>query len=348
MGGYRRWLVLALKVGALAVAFVVITRLIRRVDWSEVGDALGQLEFWQIAALLGVVAIRQVVNSLPLALFTPNLPVRRAVANDLVGNLVATVAPAPSDIVARMSLFRRWGVDVSRGMAGLVLNSLFFYIVRLAAPMLGFLLLWATYEYDGVFATAAITGGIGAVAIAVGLVIGMSSRDSAAKLGRFLGRTLHRIRDSWPDEQAMQTRLVEFHANVSARLIKNWYWAAGAVLLQVLIESLIMLMALRFVDVSPTEVPGAIIIACFLLIYPMTALPFLGLGVLDATFIAVVADRSAAYGPELVAGVIVWRVCVQLLPLIAGGVTLLWTQIRGRGLADAAQVDSPTPPASGG
>ena len=44
----------------------------------------------------------------------------------------------------------------------------------------------------------------------------------------------------------------------------------------------------------------------------------MALGVLDAGLVALISDNASADASSLVAGVIVWRVCVQLVPLVAG------------------------------
>jgi len=57
----------------------------------------------------------------------------------------------------------------------------------------------------------------------------------------------------------------------------------------------------------------------------MTALPLLGLGVLDAAIVSLIADRSAADTDGLVAALVVWRVFFQLVPLLLGAATVgLW------------------------
>jgi uncharacterized membrane protein YbhN (UPF0104 family) len=75
--------------------------------------------------------------------------------------------------------------------------------------------------------------------------------------------------------------------------------------------------------VSPAQAPLLVVVAAFLSVYLLTATPFLGIGVLDAALIALIADRAPASSASLVAGVIIWRVCVQLVPLVAGLVPLV-------------------------
>ena len=57
--------------------------------------------------------------------------------NDQGAILMSTVAPPPSDLALRMAMFNSWGVPTAKGLAGTVMNTLTFYIVRFAAPAVG-------------------------------------------------------------------------------------------------------------------------------------------------------------------------------------------------------------------
>lgn len=328
----------ALVWAALVVLLWYVVRVLRRVDWAAVGEAIALLSWWQAGVLLVLVVVRQLLSSAPLAFFTQGLGVRRAVANDLVGTLVATVTPAPADIVARAALFRAWGVDVGRGLAGLVLNSVLFYAVRLGAPVVGaVLMLWTVGDETAVGWTAAVSG-LAAAGVVVGLTIVFRGSASAAALGRWAGGLARRVRPTWPGPDDLERRLVEFHSNVADRWARFWGWASGSLALMVGVEALILVLALRFVGVGPSQAPLLVVVAAYLSVYLLTATPFLGLGVLDAALVALIADRSSASASSLVAGVIVWRVCVQLVPLLAGLVPLV--ALRGvRATGQAAELD---------
>lgn len=308
---------------AVAALAWYLVRALRRVDWAAVGDAVSHLAWWQVLVLLLLVVARAALSSTPLALFTEGLGLRRAVGNDLVGNLAATVTPAPADIVARAAMFRAWGVDVGQGMAGLVLNSILYYVVRLAAPVVGAVLLLWTVGDEGAVGWAAAVSGLASAAIVAVLVVGSRSAASAGAVGRLLGRAAQRVRRSLPGPEQMEQTVVEFHGRVAARWLRFWPPALLSLAGMVLLESMILVLALRFVGVPPSQAPTLVVVACFLSVYLLMATPFLGLGVLDAAVVALVAERSSADASELVAGLVVWRVCVQLVPLAAGVAPLL-------------------------
>ncbi|ACZ23124.1 hypothetical protein Sked_32280 [Sanguibacter keddieii DSM 10542] len=313
-----------LLVWAAVVALAwYLVRALRRVDWPAVGDAISHLAWWQVAVLLLLVVARASLSSTPLALFTEGLGLRRAIGNDLVGNLAATVTPAPADIVARAAMFRAWGVDVGQGMAGLVLNSILYYVVRLAAPVAGAVLMLWTVGEEGAVGWAAVLSGLASAAIVAVLVVGSRSATSAGAVGRVLGRVAHRVRRTLPGPEQMEKTVVEFHARVAARWLRHWPAALLSLTGMVVVESTILVLALRFVGVPPSQAPTLVVVACFLSVYLLMATPFLGLGVLDAAVVALVSMHTPAQASDLVAGLVVWRVAVQLVPLAAGVVPLL-------------------------
>lgn len=320
----------------LVVALVwFLVRFLRRLDWAAVGDAVGHLAWWQALVLLVLTVARTLLAAAPLGLLVDGLGTRRAAANDLTGNLVATVTPAPADIVARAALFRAWGVDVSAGMAGLVLNSILYYVVRLAVPVVGALLLLALGR-EGAVGWPALVSGLASVTIVVVLVLGSRSEEGAYAVGRRLGSLAHRVRPSWPGPDELGARVRALYVTIAQRWRTGWWRSLLALGAMVLVETAMLVLALRFVGVTSAQAPLVVVAAAFFSTYLLMATPFLGLGVLDAAVVAIVADRTGAAPAGLVAGLVVWRVAVQLVPLAAGTVPLL--SLRRRARRDAADL----------
>lgn len=300
-----------------------LIRLLHSIDWSAVVDALAQISAWEGLALLALIALRQMFSAAPLALFTKGLGVGRAVASELVGVLIATVTPPPADLVARAALLRAWGVDVARGLAGLGLTTVLFYAVRLAVPVVGAVLMWWTVGESAMLGWVAAISGLAAGVMILLLGLLFRGSGSAERLGRRIGAVAQRIRSSLPGPEAVAARLVEFHGHVADRWHRFWGWSTGSLSAMVAVEALTLVVVLRFLGVSASEAPLLVIVASFLSAYLLIATPFLGLGVLDAAVVALIADRSDADPALLVAGMVVWRVCVQLVPLVAGLVPLV-------------------------
>ena len=312
----------------LAVILVVCAWVVReflgRVDWAAVWEALTRLSWWQFPILLTVLMVRQVMNALPLALFIKGLSVFRALINDLTAAMMAVVAPPPADMVLRVAMFKSWGIDASRGLAGAMMNTVTFYINRFTAPVVGLvILLVARGEARSLWAVAG--SAVIAIAIAVLLVLVVRSEVFAARAGAAGGRLARRFR-STVDADAWAATAVEFQDNVSQRFKRGLPRSLAGLVVMVLADATVLLLTLRFVGVGAEQVPTVDVIATFFIAYPLTLPPLMGLGVLDVvllgTFMEVGGD---ALEPEIVAALTVWRALTLVGPVVLGvGASAYW------------------------
>lgn len=329
----RKVLSFVLRVAVAAAVVWIVSGLIGRIDWRAVGDALATLSWWAIPVLILVLLLRQVLSSAPVARFVPRLGLRRSLHNEMAANLVATVAPPPSDMAVRVSMFRSWGVDPVDGMAGVTLATVVFWGARFLAPVIGL----ATFVVRGVerrqWAVAGVSAAI-AIAIITLLVLVLRSHRWADAVGRVAARTVTKVVRP-VDEEAWAATVVDFRSRVDTTLRKHLAPALTLMLAGIVLESFILLASLRLVGV-PSSLTSAEIVGTFLLAYPMTMLPFMGLGALDATLIATWIDNVPdAMEPTLLAGTIVWRVVTLGGTLVIGALSLGWWRwsLRRQGLA---------------
>jgi putative heme transporter len=289
-----------------------------------------------------------VLNGAPLALFVPGLGVRRALTNDLSANLVATMGPPPADLVLRMAMFSRWGIGLSSATSGLTLNMLTYYVARFAAPILGFVIALVTVGYHSGYALSAVTSGAVAAAIVAGLVIVSRGERTAAAVGRLAGRAGHRVAPSRVDPDRWSAALMEFQTRSGERLRRSSGWAGLNLVGLLLVEGILLVLCLRFVGVPAAQVPAAEAVVVLLLSYPLTALPFAGLGVLDTAITVVLAEDENVDIAAVVAALVIWRVCLLLVPLLFGGLCLLvWRRRGAPATGDPAAVDVAGGPARG-
>jgi putative heme transporter len=305
---------------ALVVTFVVV-RLVGRVDWGEVRDALTHLSWWHAPILVAVLLVRQVLNALPLSLYIPGVSAYRATQNDQVAILMSTIAPPPSDIALRMAMFSSWGVPVAKGLAGTLMNTLTFYIVRFGAPVVGFVLLAATGEKAGLRWADLISVAI-SVSIFVGLMLVIRSEALARRVGTTAGRLASRVRKS-VDPEAWAAACVQFRIDVAARFRRGFPRSLLALSAMLVVDLTMLLMALRFVGLDSSEVPVVEVAIAYLFAYPFTLFPFSGIGIVDAFVLAAIVDAGGAdVEAAAVAGLVVWRVFTIGGPLALGALGL--------------------------
>ncbi|WP_185759486.1 lysylphosphatidylglycerol synthase domain-containing protein [Kribbella jejuensis] len=316
----------------VAVVAWLLLRLVRGVDWGEVGHALTHLSGWQIAVLLVAVVFRRAILATPLALLIAGLDYLKAMISDVAAAAVATVAPSPGDVVLRLAMLRSWGIDTTDAASGLALSTTLFYVARLAAPVLGFLIFWAARDFYAPFAWSALVFGAGGVVLLGGLLYALRAERTAAIIGRLLGRLIQWVRRSSPGPAVWAERLVSFQSHSAERMHQRGLLAVLSQLLLIAVEAGVLVLCVGFVGVH-LDSPTVLVMFCsFMVIYPLTGLPLMGAGVMDATFAAFVSDHSHVEATDLVAGLLVWRVAVQLLPVVVGLLAvLIWRRLTWNG-----------------
>ncbi len=316
---------------ALAVLLVVVIgRFIRRVDWSMVWSALSQLSWWQPLLLFVLVLFRQVANGAPLMFNIPGVTLRQAAISDLAASTMGVIAPPPSESALRIAMFRSWGTPLSLAVAGAVMNSVTFFLIRFSAPALGFLVVALTGRSVGLRWLDVISLLIAALLL-IGLLLVVRTATWARWGGLQAGRLARRLRpevdpDAWADACAA------FRDGIAGRFGFAFPRALLANLVMLMLDATILFASLRFVGLTTDQLPAADILIAYLFAFPLTAFPMSGLGVVDA---AALASMVEAGGPAVtepaIAGLIIWRlftvVVVFLLGLIAVGA---WRRASGR------------------
>jgi putative heme transporter len=319
----RPWLKPLLLVLASGIVAWIVVGFVGAIDWSEVATSFSRLSLGSFLLLVLGLLVRQAFNAVPLSKFVPDLNWRRSVQNDLGANVVGTFAPPPSDVVLRVSMFNSWDINPIDGMAGVTLNMITFYAVRFLAPVLGVVLLVTQEVERGHLVTAALSalvaGGL------IGALIAVMRGDAmAAWVGRTAARVAGKVKDGI-DEEAWSLAVVDFRGRMNETLRAGLLPALLALIAMVLSDSLILLMSLRFVGVSASQLTAVDVIAAFLLAYPLTLMPLAGLGVLDAALLAAYTDIAGLpWEAEIVAALIVWRTITIGGPLVLGSLTVVW------------------------
>ena len=320
-------IVLSCVVGWIVVGFV------GAVDWGQVASAFGRLSAWQVVPLVVTLLVRQLLNAVPLSQFVSGLSVGRSMQNDVVANLAGTVAPPPGDVVVRIAMFNSWGINPLDGMAGVALNMMTFYCVRLLAPAVGLVML-AVAGYEAGNVMVAILLALLGVAMMAALLLLLRAETWASLLGQSAARVVRRFKAD-VDPQVWVKAVVDFRGRMAGDLPPRLARSMVALLGMIVADASILLLALRFTGVDVESLSIALVLGTFLTAYPLTIMPLFGLGVLDASLIAAfTAAAGIASEPIIVAALAIWRATTLLGALALGGVaTLYW---KGRTRQDSA------------
>lgn len=330
----RTWLRRAAYVAVAVLVTVFLFRLAGRVDWPAVWEALTHLSWWQPFVLVVLLLVRQVLNAIPLAFYIPGVSVWKATQNDLGAVLMSNLAPPPSDVALRIAMFNSWGVPTAKGLAGTIMNTLTFYIVRFSAPAAGFVLLAVTGREPGLRWLELLSILI-SVTILVGVLVVVRSDRLAAWAGTTGGRLAQRFRPTVdPEKWAEACRT--FRLDVAERFRYGFPRSLLGLVGMLAVDLAMLVLCFRFVGVSAAELSLAEVAIAYLFAYPFTIFPFQGIGVVDGLIVvAVVGAGGADLEAAALAALIVWRVFTIAGPVLMGaGALTAWRASSGVGVAD--------------
>jgi uncharacterized membrane protein YbhN (UPF0104 family) len=227
-------------------------------------------------------------------------------------------------------MFSSWSIPIATGVAGTLLHKLTFYVVRYGIPVAGLAILGLTGEHLGLqlvdLASIALS-----VGILVVLFLVMHSTALARALGLRCGRLVRRLRHS-VDPDGWARSWAEFHDNVAHRFHRGFLWAVAALLAMLAADSTMVVLSQRFVGVGDA-VPTSLIVAAYLIAYPLTLFPFSGIGLIEAAVVAAIVGAGGHQDEApAVAAMITWRVFALGGPMLMGAASLaIWHRVWGSG-----------------
>ena len=314
---WRAPVLMAGKIVLVALGVWLAIAALRQVDWAQVGDALGRLTWWEIAVVVVIVAVRQTVNASTLVILLPRLRLSHALSTALSGTLIQTLSPPPADAVLRLSILRSHGVDMTRGAAALVLDTLVFYLARFVAPVVGLAVALAVLPVEPIQIWMAVGGLVAAVLLVGSLTVISKGERVAGSFGRTAAVVVRRLRPS-VDPEAWAAALVRFQKESAIGLVRRIGRATPTMLAFIVVDGTVLVVCLRFVGIPGAHIGYLAVLAALLSLYPLTIFPFAGIGVLDAALIVLVNAEGVADSADLIAAMVVWRAATLLLPLLPG------------------------------
>lgn len=97
-------------------------------------------------------------------------------------------------------------------------------------------------------------------------------------------------------------------------------------------ELVLLVLCLRFVGVSSSDVGTVAIVIAYVFAFPLTIMPFSGIGIVDSIIIAAMVQAGGhAVEPSAIAALVIWRIFTLGVPALAGvGAIALWRRTSGR------------------
>ena len=324
------------RAGLLALSIAcarIIIDLVGDIDWDAVWAGVRHLEAWQFAVLVAMLLVRQVLNAMPLVFFIDGLSVFRATGSDQGSALMSMIAPPTTDAVFRIVVMRSWGIDVGKAAAGSTCNTLVFYIARWIAPLLGVVVL-ISIRFSTAYGLVAAGSFLVAVAIFVGALLVTRSEPLAKRLALWAGGIAARIRRSIEPER-WATGVADFQGHIADRFRRGLAQSVPVLIGKLLVDAGILLLAIRFVGISQSQLSWVEVVAAFLVAFPLTLFPLQGIGVLDATLVAALTSVGGIeLEAGLVAALVTYRVVTLGTPALLGALFIAgWRHTQRRAAA---------------
>jgi uncharacterized membrane protein YbhN (UPF0104 family) len=259
--------------------------------------------------------------------FLPGLGLRRGSAAYLSSNFAGQLLPPPSASVVQYGYFRGGGYAADASGLAALGSFIFPTIGRFLLPLVALLVLLVAGEVTGSILVAAVLSLlISSVAGIAGFFFLRGERFArwlGAKAQRPLSWILVRLKREPIDDA--EGKAADLRTQTLAVLRAGWALGSIGVAANLFLTYLILLAALRFVGVTPAELPAAEAFAAFAIafwagaVFPITGS---GLGVVDAVLIAMLIELGSASDDALLAAALLWRVFYSVITLPLGAITL--------------------------
>jgi putative heme transporter len=326
----RRRLVVRALLAVVVVAAVYLGLLPKLVDVSQVWATLRAMTWLELASLLVAAVWNLVSYLLPQLAALPGLSLRQAVLESHASTAVGNLLPAGQAVGMGVT----WRFYSSYGFGGgpitlsLLVQGVWNNFIKLGMPIVALGLLVAGGDGAGGLATAAVVGLVVLVLAVAGFAFGLSGERRAARLGRALASGVAAVRRVLrrPGRPDWERGAVAFRAQAITLLRGRWHWLTLTTLLSHLSLFLVLLLALRHVGVSESEVSWVEALAAFALVRLLSAFPVTpgGLGVVELGLAAALV-LAGGQEAQVVAAVLVFRILTFVLPIPIGALTWwLW------------------------
>ena len=319
---------LALVVGIFAFAIPRIA------SYGAVLDTLRSLTWIEMWSLLLATTFNLFTYWLANMAALPGLQLSRSAVVTQTTTTVANTLPAGGAVAVGLTyeMLHSWGFTTNAATLFVLVTGFWNIFMKLALPVFSVAILALTGQSSTLFLAAAVIGVV-VLAIAIAIFAAILWREHLAWrigeiAGRLIGAVLKPFRRRAPS--GMGDRAVRFRRDTIGLIRRRWLWLTITTGVSHLALFFVLLLSLRHVGVSEAEVSTAQLLAVFAFGRLLSTVPITpgGLGVIELGYIGGLVAAGGAK-PDVVAGVLLFRVLTYGIQIPIGGVTyLIWKRKR--------------------
>jgi putative heme transporter len=326
--------VLQIVVSLVLLAFIFWFVFRQFADFSSVLTVLRTLT-WREIAILAVAAVWNLVTYwIVVVVATPGLTLAQAGVLTQSTTAVSNTVPAGGAVAIGLTytMLSSWGFSKSRSTLSVVVTGIWNNFLKLGMPIFALAILLLQGRSGGGRLVAAIAGLAGLVAAIVIFALILRSEDFARKVGLVTQRwatALLRLLKRGP-AQGWDLAVTKWRARVIGLVGHRWLALTISTLVSHASLYGVLLICLRVMDVSASEVGWAEVLAVFAFARLVTAIPLTpgGVGVVELALIAGLS-RAGGENANVVAAVILFRLLTYVLPIVTGaGTYIFWRSNR--------------------
>ena len=294
-------------------------------DYGDVFDTIRAMTSLETGSLVLIGLWNLATYWFVLTAALPGLRLREAAVVNQASTAVSNTLPAGGviGVGVSISVLTSWGFTIGSIGRSAVVTGIWNNFVKLGMPVLALSLLALEGEVTPVRLAAAAVG----IAVLVAAVVVFALLLRSDRLARVIGRGVGRVVDwarnllhkapvgDWEDRSSA------FRTDTIGLLRHRWIWLTVATLVSHISLFLVLLVALRHVGVSQSELSWIAVFAAFAFVRLISALPLTpgGVGVVELGYAAVMTlgldDLTSA---QVVAAILVFRGITYLLPIPLG------------------------------
>jgi uncharacterized membrane protein YbhN (UPF0104 family) len=298
------------------------------IDYQEVWDAIQELTWWEFLILLAIGIARIPTEAMIYRALLPGLHMRVGTEAYLSQNFAGTFLPPPTSSIVQYAYFRSDAFEERPALIGAVGSFIFPSAGRMAMPIVALVFLTITgYGNPEAFWIAAVSVAVLLIAAVVIWLVGRSDR-SARWVGDQSGRLISAVLAIFRRKPVtgVGDMFVSFRMHTYAIVKQRWLAGSIAVTINLFVTYILLLVSLRFVGLSQSDISASQIFAALSVgffagaVLPLTSS---GLGTVDAIIISALTAMAGDSNSSLcAAGEFVWRIFYSILAVPVGVFTL--------------------------
>ena len=324
---WRRLLGPALSIALIVAVFAWF--LPQFTSLSAVWDSVRAMSTAEVLILAAAAVWNLATYQFVMVATTPGMNLRQATVSTQTTTAISNtvVGGAAISLGLTYAMNSSWGFSRSRTSVSLLVSGLWNNFVKLAMPVLALSLLALSSPPSTGRLLAGLAGVAGLVACVVLLGLLLRSREGAARIGVVAGRIASALLRPFhrPPVEGWDRATTTFRDRTTLLLRARWLSITLTTLVSHLSLFLLLLLSLRFVGVTESQVGWIETLAVFAFARLLTAIPFTpgGLGVIE---LALITGLSAAGGARsaVAAGVLIFRALTFVLPIPLGVATYVF------------------------